>query len=301
MEIATRVPQIPQLTQFCESLAEIGFRYLELGNGILSNYSKAEIEKLSHVLNRNKMEIFSVHAPFLPTIDLSSVDNAQRNKTLYFHQKVIDKMQVFGTSILVIHPGGELQGKDIKTRLDMFRRSLEYLLPRVQKDNITLAIENLPPGHVGNKAEDLRDIIKEFQSNHLGICFDTGHAHVGGRLKECFDKLREFIVTFHIHDNEGSEDMHLQPPYGSIQWEQFISWVRAMSFPNPLVMECYPWGMVEYKWAKTEIELLFEGKMIRAHCFPSGYVRCPVCGRFFFEYRKKAVCYCSFKRGEIIL
>jgi len=174
MEIATRVPQIPQLTQFCESLAEIGFRYLELGNGILSNYSKAEIEKLSHVLNRNKMEIFSVHAPFLPTIDLSSVDNAQRNKTLYFHQKVIDKMQVFGTSILVIHPGGELQGKDIKTRLDMFRRSLEYLLPRVQKDNITLAIENLPPGHVGNKAEDLRDIIKEFQSNHLGICFDTG-------------------------------------------------------------------------------------------------------------------------------
>jgi len=34
--------------------------------------------------------------------------------------------------------------------------------------------------------------------------------------------LKEHIFNFHIHDNDGTRDMHLQPPYGSIDWEEFI-------------------------------------------------------------------------------
>ena len=45
--------------------------------------------------------------------------------------------------------------------------------------------------------------------------------------------LKDLIITFHLADNDGTRDMHLQPPYGTIPWDDFLSVFRTMDFPCP--------------------------------------------------------------------
>ncbi len=298
MEIGTQVPQMNNLEEFCISLSKIGIRYIELGPDVLPSLSSKKMKKLSRILKDQKIKVYSVHAPFGNKADLSLPEEKKRKKAIFIHKEIIDKMSFFGSNILVIHPGEEVKEKDIKNRLNLLCHSLNELLSYAESNKITLALENLPPGSVGDSAEELKGIICRFNSPYLKICFDTGHSHMGGKLKEDFEIIQHQIVTFHIHDNDGVRDLHLQPPYGTIPWKDFINWVKCLSFQNPLIMECFPWGNTEFKWVKKEIELLFEGKVIKdvssvGKTISSGYIRCPVCGHFFFEEKGRPICYCN--------
>jgi len=298
MQIGTHLPQQEKLEEFCSVLAEAEITYIELGPKLLPSLSRREATKFARFLKNQGITVFSVHAPYGDNADISCLEENKRKKALSSHKKIIQKMELFEKSILVIHPGEKVEKEKANQRLHLLRCSLEELLYATQENKIRLALENMPPGFVGDCAKELRQIIKEFNYPNLGICFDTGHSHIGGKLKEDFEILKNNIFTFHIHDNDGLRDLHLQPPYGTIPWENFTRWVEKLSFPHPLILECFPWGQVEFTWVKKEIELLFQGKIIENTCSPPGYVRCPCCGHFFFNQEGKAVCYCSFKNKK---
>jgi len=280
-------------------LSRVDIRYVELGPDILPSLSPKDTASLSQLLKDRGITVYSVHAPYGEKADLSSCEENKREKAISSHKEIIRKMQEFECKILVIHPGEKTEKKKAQSRLSIFYKSLEEILPLALESKITLAIENMPPGFVGSSAEELRHTIEEFSSPHLRVCFDTGHSHIGGALENDFDTLQHLIITFHIHDNDGLRDLHLQPPYGTIPWKDFVVQMKHSSFSNPIIMECFPWGRVEFEWAKKEIELLFQGKLIQSTSVPSGYVRCPSCGHFFFEEEGKPICYCSFKKHPL--
>jgi sugar phosphate isomerase/epimerase len=71
----------------------------------------------------------------------------------------------------------------------------------------------------------------------LKICFDTGHAHMGGGVQPAFQTLRDRIVSTHVHDNRREKDDHLLPFDGEIDWEQTIRDFRAADNQFPLLFE----------------------------------------------------------------
>lgn len=302
MQIGTQIPEKENFEELCCILSRINIRDIELGPDILPSFSPRKVGKLSEFLRDERMKVYSVHAPFGNKFDLSLPEEMKRKKAILANQKVIDKMNIVGGKILVIHPGERLEGKDIENRLYLTRKSIAELLSCAEDNGIVLALENMPPGFVGNKAENLKELIQEFNSPFLKVCLDTGHSHIGGTLNADFDTLREHIVTFHIHDNDGRRDLHLQPPYGSIAWEDFIRRINRLSFFNPLIMESFPWGNTDFAWVHKEINLLFQGKLLEASCpdkgISAGHIRCPVCKHFFFEEEGNVVCYCSSGRLE---
>lgn len=297
MEIGTQITQIDELERICASLKQAKIRYIELGPEILPSLPPAKITRLSRFLKSQGITVYSVHAPFGEEADLSAPDKDKRRRAVVSHKKIIKRIKEFGCGILVIHPGEEAEEERLSSRFGLFSNNLGEILPLAEENKITLALENMPPGFVGSSSRELRHIIEGFNSSHLRICFDTGHSYLQKSLRSDFDTLKPYILTFHIHDNDGLRDLHLQPPYGTIPWKNFILWVKYLSFPHPLIMECFPWGKVEFEWVKKEIELLFQGKIIQATSSPPGYIRCPACGHFFFEQEGEPVCYCSFKKS----
>lgn len=295
MQIGTQVPEVGSWEEVFSSLSRANIHHIELGPEILPSFSLPEAAELSHLLKNQGIMVYSVHAPFGDEANLSIPEEYKRKKAVVSHREVIEKMQVFESSILVVHPGEKAKKGKIHHRVDLFCRSLKELLPCAEENKTTLALENMPPGFVGSSAQELKYIIEDFNSPYLGVCFDTGHSYIGGKLQHDFELLQPYIVTFHIHDNDGLRDLHLQPPYGAIPWENFTRWVECLSFPHPLIMECFPWGRVEFEWVKKEVELLFQGKIIQNASSPPGYIRCPSCGHFLFEYEGKPHCYCSLK------
>lgn len=297
MQIGTQVPEpdIEKVKKFCVNLHKINIHHIELGPEISSTFSFKQATSLSRFLAEHGIKVYSVHAPFGEEADLSCPREEKRKKAIISHKQTIEKMQDSESPILVVHPGEKVEEKNLECRIHLFHKSLEELLFFAEKNNVILALENMVPGFVGGSSRQLRQTIKQFDSPYLGICFDTGHSYIGGMLKQDFDSLKNWIVTFHVHDNDGLRDLHLQPPYGTIPWQGFISWVENLAFQHPLILESFPWGKVEFEWVKKEIELLFEGKIYQNPSLP-GPIRCASCGHFLFKENEEPVCYCSTKK-----
>ncbi len=254
-----------------------------------SPYIYEERDILPQLLQRG-IQILSVHAPYGEKNDLSSPEDKIRKLALAKLRRLITSLPSDQRLKIVIHASPPLKKEEYARRKEYFKSSLEDLLTLAEKFKVTLALENLPPGYLGDKAEDLKEILETFPSPYLGVCLDVGHAHLTEGIEEFFTILKEKIVTTHIHDNNGNEDLHLPPPYGTICWNKLIQKWEEEKVSFPLIIEAYPWGKEEWVWLTIEIENFFSGKILQeGGC----YLKCKTCGHFLFGDKKNPFCYCK--------
>ncbi|MDE6642114.1 MAG: sugar phosphate isomerase/epimerase [Acetatifactor sp.] len=83
-------------------------------------------------------------------------------------------------------------------------------------------------------------VIENIKSENVGICFDSGHYHVHFGDDLDFAKFKDRIFAVHLHDNDKSEDLHLMPFDGTIDWKQIIKDLKNCNYSGPITMElCY--------------------------------------------------------------
>jgi len=51
------------------------------------------------------------------------------------------------------------------------------------------------------------------------------------------DAVSSRIITVHLHDNDGSEDQHLVPGGGTIDWQMVRSALDSSPYDGPLMFE----------------------------------------------------------------
>ena len=93
-------------------------------------------------------------------------------------------------------------------------------------------------------ADDLISYMKKYDSPHLGVCLDVGHANLKekGQLhpdsvvlpawepaglpvrweENIAEKLQPYVVNCHVHDNSGVGDDHDLPGRGDIDWKRIV-------------------------------------------------------------------------------
>ena len=110
------------------------------------------------------------------------------------------------------------------------RRSVEKLLPTAVKNDIVLALEN--GSETPEELQKMIALADEFDSEHLGFCFDTGHANCYGtkNVTELLSLMSKRIAVLHLHDNYGSFDDHNPPGGGNIDWAELVP--KLKSLPN---------------------------------------------------------------------
>jgi sugar phosphate isomerase/epimerase len=254
------------------ALAEAGIRFTEAG-----------------------IRVYSCHAPFGTRDDLSDADPASRAGTLNRHRIAIERTAEAGGSVLVIHPSTKIPEKDRPLRREMLNRSLETLIPAAEKAGLVLALENMLKGQLCDRSHELLEIIEYFDSPVLGACFDTGHFHVTGEgVADAFAVLSERIIHFHLQDNDTSRDLHLQPPYGTIDWHSFIDAVKQKQYDFPFTVEAFPWNGGTWKDLLREIRALFDTGILTIQ-LDGREVRmmCRKCGRYCFGTADNWFCGCS--------
>ena len=76
--------------------------------------------------------------------------------------------------------------------------------------------------------------IEKLYGEKLSYCFDFGHANVFSKATrdEWFDFMNGKIYSLHVHDNCGSEDSHLSPGKGSINFSPLASLRNPSGFPR---------------------------------------------------------------------
>ena len=105
--------------------------------------------------------------------------------------------------------------------LNRIRKITEY----AKEMNMKVAFENTK---IKGYLEYVLDNIKD---DNVGICFDAGHDEFN------FELFKNRIFAVHLHDNDKSDDLHLLPFDGTIDWEYVINKLKDCNYNGPITME----------------------------------------------------------------
>lgn len=133
--------------------------------------------------------------------------------------------------------------------LNRIRRIVEY----AKDEGVKVAFENTKiKGYIEYVLENIKD-------DNVGMCFDSGHFHVHFKDEFNFDLVKNRIFAVHLHDNDQTDDLHLLPYDGTLDWDNVISKLNYCNYTGPVTLELiYRRGYLE----KSVDEFFKEGHEI---------------------------------------
>ena len=279
-----------------DSLQAEGVTAMETGPAFVTEWDDQAVSASAKVSRRAGIEIYTCHGPFGEEFNLSDSDDDRRREVVETHIAAMRRTALAGIKCMVIHPSVALADPaEAPQRREKLHASLESLLPAAERHGVTLALENMPPKYLCDSSEKILAVLNEFDSPALGVCLDTGHAHITEEgAAPTLEALSERIVTFHLHDNNGSWDQHLQPPYGTIDWKPIVKAIDRMNFDHPITVEAPPSRLAQFHVLLKDMHGLFgegfltveiDGRQLR--------VICPNCRRYCYGTPERWSCACD--------
>ena len=225
--------------EIADKAIELGFEELELGFHTTLEQVKGFKARL------DRIPVGSVHA-FCPVpisapqgypelYQLASPDDDARAIARVHVRKNVEFAAEMGADAVVLHAGrvmcrGFFSRWDMKRRVkrgrrlvDVFKRDLDQIVPILEKNKVTLGLENLPYLE-GFPAEwEMQDLVGDWVKPWL----DTGHDFV--RREKGWKGLAEAMprgegasgtalpVGLHVNDSQGGDD-HLPPGEGRVDF-----------------------------------------------------------------------------------
>jgi len=224
--------------QAVRMIREAGFEVVCIGarpehSGYTTAAGRSAILEL---LEENGLTVDSVHAPFPKGDRLFSLDEAERLESVRQCQVALDAAVELDGRIVVIHliqPYGIPQGDVRSEMIEQGRRSVGMLAEEVAVRGVKLALEN---GQEPAYDQVLADLLAEFDDEHVGFCYDSGHENVQGTCFRLLEQFGDRLLTVHLHDNRGS-DTHTLPYEGTIDWDRFRQVFHGLDYPGNLLLE----------------------------------------------------------------
>ncbi len=205
---------------------------------------------LRYHMHNQKVNLIETHAPLGQCYDLSCPDKGRFDSLIADHIKCMGYSVDCGSMTYTIHIGAwesviyKTPNSEIRPRVI---EKLEKLIPAAEKLGIIIAVEN--SFERSNTPDEVLYYINYFNSPYLQCCFDAGHANIMApadwkkqenyydNLKYAWDnnieqypdaleKLSPYIVTCHLHDNNGYSDGHQLPGRGTADWDKIVAGIK---------------------------------------------------------------------------
>jgi sugar phosphate isomerase/epimerase len=279
-----------------ELLCSQGVDIIEAPPSFLMDFDDTGVQANTERLNAAGIRINVCHGPFSDSDDISVVDPGARAAALAGQLVALRHAALTGAHCMVVHPSGRVEASELGARSDNLRAGIEAMLQVAEETGVKLALENMLPDHLCSHTSDVKAFLDEFDTPLLSVCFDIGHANVGPEnIQQAITALQDRIIAFHLHDNDGTRDIHVQPPYGSIDWPTLVAKLLSLDFPHPFSIECDPWNQAPLSVLLREVRSIFAGEMPTETQFNGQTVwsLCPKCRHYFFPSDQGVICACS--------
>ena len=219
-----------------------------LKNFLSEPWACTRMKRLCHIHN---ISFGDAHLPFGQPYDLCCSEKGRRAGMIADQKQAMAYAADMGCRTCTVHMGAyesvvyHTPNSELRPRVV---DALGELLEEAEKLDIVLAIEN--SFERSNTPEEVLYYMSCFDTPHLGVCYDSGHACLmsdfpgklrekyapgmdlaWGEVVECYpDALGDLlphIVTCHLHDNDGYSDAHKMPGDGRINWPELIAKLRT--------------------------------------------------------------------------
>lgn len=156
--------------------------------------------------------------------------------------RAIEVSAILGANHVVVHSLKVPQGEDLMSCNIAFYKSL---LPYLEKYNMKIAVENLFTRvengfreRIGT-ADGISNLLRQLNSDRFVVCVDVGHAYlVGIAPQNLISGLKPGCVNgLHIQDTDSTEDRHLLPYMGNIEWEHVLRALKDAAYEGNISLE----------------------------------------------------------------
>lgn len=224
-----------------------------------------EMIKIKKTLKNSGITVNQIHGPWRFPKDETEDDRAERFGKM---TKAMVMAKHLGAKYMAVHPlmpfGITNENPDEVYNIN--KKYFEALAKVGAGLGVITCLENTPfPAFPLAGCEQLLRLVKEINSPYLKICFDTGHANIlGESIGESVRIIgRDYLKIVHCHDNDGTEDSHLPPYEGNIDWSEFCESLYDIGYEGVLSLETDPAKYVGKKDNRdAEISLSKIGKLI---------------------------------------
>ncbi len=219
------------------------------------------------------VKFVDAHAPYGTLEDLNLPFEDLRPTMLMRFKLALQIAADFGIDSIACHGGGtpeEFSDYSLDHLQTCVIRSLEELLPTAERLGIVIAVEN---GWTATATpERLLAVLNHFNSDTLGLCYDSGHANVMAKNRgatesnaiktwerfgeipydsKILEKMQPHVTTCHLHDNNGLTDQHYLPGKGNVDWPHIIGLLKTAP---------------RLKYFQNEVPLIYKGASVVEVC-----------------------------------
>lgn len=240
-----------------KKLSKAGFDALDFnlsdfcyeGTPLLAPDYENWFRRLKETANEYHMSFSQVHAPFHHVIGYFPQEALFDELT----ERCFTACEIMDIPYAVFHPMYFDEG----TNNENYQQTLEHNINRMEKwanaakaYHTSVALENIfqnmfnskkqPVTTFGADINEIIAVVDSVDSDNIGVCLDTGHAHCTGiNPAKAAIKLGERLKVLHVHDNNGNSDWHVAPFVGTIDWAEFMESLKSIKFDRTFSLEIH--------------------------------------------------------------
>ena len=241
-----------------EIIAKAGFDAVDLSlcsmgeknNIFCSNDYLDYAAKLLKLAKKYGVYFNQAHAFFGTSSSTPSINELAYNNVV----RGIEIAGVIGAKVIIVHPNQHLPYNEGNNAEILKQKNYEFyksLLPIAEKNNVTIAIENMWQYNKGTKdiidstcsrGPEFCEYVDMIESPYITACLDLGHCPlVGQKTENMIRTLGHYrLGALHVHDNDGISDLHVEPrsPYGNcIDWEEVCKALAEIDYKGDFTFE----------------------------------------------------------------
>ena len=225
-------------------IAEAGFTHLHWGHHWDTDflYSRFEIAQCAKWLKRYGLKLLDIHGSEGVEKQWFSPEEYRRrsgvelviNRVVMLHE-----LEAPGCVMMHLPPNRAIKSTPederlLPARVEALKRSLDEIVPALEKYDAKLAVENRRNDSFGVIAT----VMADYPAERVGITLDTGHANIDeARGFERMEKFKDRLMALHLNDNDAVGDLHQPPFYGTLDWERVARLVAASAYDRPASFE----------------------------------------------------------------
>ena len=189
--------------------------------------------------------IWSIHMPYGNNIDISLLDEKERNKVVALHLKLLKFYEILQPKIILFHPSYYLGINEREQRKVQMIKSVLILQKGVKAINAEMVIENMLGFDLLVDAERERPLFRTLEESMeiLGrlpadvyAAVDMNHIKYPEKLILALGKR---LKTIHVADGTGKQENHFFPCSGKGQndWMKILAALDQVGYTGPFLYE----------------------------------------------------------------
>lgn len=183
------------------------------------------------------LEWWSLHLPFSRTLDITNLNDAEREEIVNINTEMILAAGKAGCKVAVLHPSSEPISDEVRPeRLTYSRKNILRLREACDQVGMKLAVENLPRTCLCNRSAEMIALLRD---TGAGVVFDTNHSLAEENvafLNALVDAGLE-IYSLHISDYDFVDERHRLPGDGINDWKGIMAALEKAGYHGPMMYE----------------------------------------------------------------